>query len=271
MDDLDRLAFRVARTVRTTYPHLLEHGFTLSDLEERLAPYPEARREMASAGPDGYEMTVLRLLAGERGYLAAEPDLQEACRRALQMASPTVSIVRTWAGSTLSLRRPAFAIGSERGTGSGGLGSSASSRIIARDDRSASPDAPRGSSSTGDGAGYGSGTGVSERAADAPLGRSQAGCGCHFCGGTLPSGRALRFCPYCGLDLTVRHCPACSTELERNWRFCVTCGRQADDAERALGELPADTADDGTPLALAGEAVPFARSGERDPSIRNTP
>lgn len=213
MDDLDRLAFRVARTVRATYPHLLEHGFTLSDLEERLAPFPEARREMASNGPDGYEMTILRLLSGERGYVAAEPELQQACRRALQMPSPTVSIVRTWASSTLTLRDPAVTMGGERISGA---------HVAARADSEGST--------------------AAQPARTGPRGD---GCQCHFCGGSLPSGRSLTFCPYCGLNLTVRQCPACSTELERAWRFCVTCGRQADDREPhpdpdadAVGELP---------------------------------
>ncbi len=216
MDDLDRLAFRVARTVRTTYPHLMEHGFTLSDLEERLAPYPEARREMASAGPDGYELTVLRLLAGERGYLAAEPELQEACRRALQMASPTVSIVRTWARSTLTLRNPAFSIGNERTTG-------ANERAISPSQPAVSAPAPAADS-------------LFDSRVDVASDANH--CDCHFCGGTLPNGRSITYCPYCGLDLTVRHCPACSTELERSWRFCVTCGRQADD-----GDARSDSAD----------------------------
>jgi hypothetical protein len=200
MDDLDRLAFRVARTVRTTYPHLLERGFTLSDLEQRLAPFPEARREMASSGADGYEQTVLRLLAGERGYLNAQPELQEACRRALQMASPTVSIVRTFAGSTLTLRNSAFSAGAES---------------------SAEP---------------------------APL--PELGCSCHYCGVTLPDGRQIMFCPFCGLDLTVRHCPACSTQLERAWRFCVTCGRQSEDGADPDTH---DSSRDGTSEAGSGE------------------
>jgi hypothetical protein len=221
MDDLDRLAFRVARTVRTTYPHLLEHGFTLSDLEERLAPFPEARREMASNGPDGYELTILRLLAGERGYLTAEPELQQACRRALQMPSPTVSIVRTWAGSTLTLRNPAFILGAERTSG-----------------------AYAAAHTTGDNVTY------AEPAARTA--EPDARCSCHFCGGSLPSGRSLTFCPFCGLNLTVRQCPACSTELERTWRFCVTCGRQADDADEhtppTTGDL-AVVASAGTPTS----------------------
>lgn len=220
MDDLDRLAFRVARTVRTTYPHLLERGFTLSDLEERLAPFPEARREMASNGPDGYELTILRLLAGERGYLNADPELQQACRRALQMPSPTISIVRVWAGSTLTLRNAAFILGAERTSG-----------------------AYAASSATGENAAH---------AEPAHVENPDARCHCHFCGGSLPSGRSLTYCPFCGLNLTVRQCPACSTELERAWRFCVTCGRQADDADGAVasdtGEL-AVVANAGTPVA----------------------
>jgi hypothetical protein len=194
MDDLDRLAFRVARTVRTTYPHLLEHGFTLADLEEKLAPYAQTRRELAIDGPSGYEHTVLRLLSGERGYLGTEPELQEACRRALTVPSPSVSLVRAWATTALTLRSGAFALADSGGR--------------------AAVSAP-----------------PSDDAPAAPIAPAAAHCECHFCGGRLPAGRAARFCPHCGLDLTVRHCPACSTELERQWRFCVTCGRAADAAE----------------------------------------
>jgi hypothetical protein len=190
MDDLDRLAFRVARTVRTTYPHLLERGFTLADLEATLAPYAETRRELAIDGPHGYEHTLLRLLSGERGYLGTEPALQDACRRALTAPSPSVSLVRSWATAALTLNSGAFALADRSPHGAVG-------------------DAPRGT-------------------VPAIPATAQTHCDCHFCGGRLPTGRDVRFCPHCGLDLTVRHCPACSTELERPWRFCVTCGREAE-------------------------------------------
>jgi hypothetical protein len=49
---------------------------------------------------------------------------------------------------------------------------------------------------------------------------------CRYCGGTLPDGRRITYCPHCGQNLTVRPCPACSTELESGWRCGVTCGRQ---------------------------------------------
>src|SRR5581483_198607 len=37
---------------------------------------------------------------------------------------------------------------------------------------------------------------------------------CAFCGGTLPDGRRITFCPYCGQNVTVKLCPACSAELD---------------------------------------------------------
>ena len=49
---------------------------------------------------------------------------------------------------------------------------------------------------------------------------------CHYCSGELPDGRRITFCPHCGQNLTIQHCPACSTELELGWKFCTTCGRE---------------------------------------------
>ncbi len=49
--------------------------------------------------------------------------------------------------------------------------------------------------------------------------------GCAFCGGTLPEGRTVIYCPHCGNNLSVSRCPACGGELEKGWKFCVSCGR----------------------------------------------
>jgi predicted amidophosphoribosyltransferase len=55
--------------------------------------------------------------------------------------------------------------------------------------------------------------------------------GCRYCGGEIPEGRSIVFCPHCGQNITVRLCPACSAELEVEWRFCPTCGRGVGDIE----------------------------------------
>ena len=184
MDDLDRLAFRLARTARDSYPELLTHGFSLTDLEERLLPFREARRQMADGAAQVWEATLLRLVSGERNYLSAEPALQEACKRALSHPSPSVSLVRTYATSTLMLGRSAL--------------------------RMSSPELA-----------------TSHREAAVQV-HTLPVRGCRHCGGRLPDSRRVTFCPHCGLDLSKRQCPACSTELDMHWRFCVTCGRGAD-------------------------------------------
>lgn len=189
LDDLDRLAFRLSRTVRTQYPHLLTQGFTLTDLEERLLPFREARREMADGGADAFERAVLRLIAGERGYLQTESGLQTAATQALASPSPSMSLVRAWATTSLTLAQQATSVGTER---------------------MATPPA----------------TDITDRTAEAKP--ESKPCGCRFCGNRLPENRRMTFCPHCGMDMTKRQCPACSTELDVNWRFCVTCGRSAD-------------------------------------------
>lgn len=60
--------------------------------------------------------------------------------------------------------------------------------------------------------------------ADAPASKpSEARC--RYCTGALPQGRTVHFCPHCGQNLQVRNCPACGAELERDWKYCVACGK----------------------------------------------
>jgi len=47
---------------------------------------------------------------------------------------------------------------------------------------------------------------------------------CSFCGGSLPSGRAVHFCPHCVQSQLQGQCPRCKAEVEYGWRHCVSCG-----------------------------------------------
>lgn len=69
---------------------------------------------------------------------------------------------------------------------------------------------------------------ASPAAKAAPAPPRPASTGCRYCGGELPAGRDVHFCPHCGQNLTIKQCPACSTELEVAWHFCVNCGRQVE-------------------------------------------
>lgn len=227
LDDLDRLAFRLSRTVRTQHPQLLTQGFTLTDLEERLLPYRDVRREMADGGAEAFESAVLRLVAGERGYVVADAALQTACRQALALPSPTLALIRTWTNSVLHLNRTS---GSTPAAGAAVAGAAVAAAApatraeVAPESYDVFP--PPGTAGA---------TPRTEAPADATPARTRgvghegapaaAHTTCRFCSGRLPNQRRVTFCPHCGLDLTKRQCAACSTELEVHWRFCVTCGR----------------------------------------------
>src|SRR5207247_11258646 len=80
MDELDRLfgllVAALARETRIAVP------FPAADVYERLVPYRSNRSHLNVATHQDYEMAVLRLLSGERGYVPLEPEnVREARER----------------------------------------------------------------------------------------------------------------------------------------------------------------------------------------------
>ena len=47
---------------------------------------------------------------------------------------------------------------------------------------------------------------------------------CWSCTESLPTDRAVKFCPYCGADQRHLACPACGASAERTWKHCPDCG-----------------------------------------------
>ena len=47
---------------------------------------------------------------------------------------------------------------------------------------------------------------------------------CRSCHQSLPGGRQVVFCPWCGERLVPFACPECHTELDAQWKHCITCG-----------------------------------------------
>ncbi|MCU0635784.1 MAG: zinc ribbon domain-containing protein [Gemmatimonadaceae bacterium] len=203
LDDLDRLALRLARVLQATYPHLLTKAFPLGELERRLVPLQEVRRELSRDGADCYDLAMLRLLTGERNYLVTPEEVQQAARRALAMSAPSAGPLKPMAATAVQvgdgLGQLLETLGSPLDYGSMAVPAQRTPALalVGRDD------------------------------AGSARGKKATAC-CRYCSGTLPSGRRVTFCPHCGLDLTVRHCPACSTTLDLDWRFCVSCGRGVD-------------------------------------------
>ena len=226
MDDLDRLFRRLVENIRNGYPAYLSHHFEVSELYQNLIPYRHNRRETGIETNQDYEVALCRLLTGERGYLAVDDAMAGAIRAELATPSPNTAIFREFAASRIALLAGAQQRADEMMVDSDAAPKGASSRAAAPATASPSPAAPRPSW-----AARGSSTSVATTiqpttGAATSMSTSSRGDGsCRYCGGNLPDGRPVAFCPHCGQNLTIQRCPACGTELEISWKFCITCGR----------------------------------------------
>lgn len=235
MDDLDRLFRRVVHNVRASYPDLLTQPFEVAQLYQQVVPYRLNRRELGVATVEEYELALMQLLAGTRGYLTGDADMQRALRDELEGMSPDLSAYRGYANSHVAIAADAVRNIDQQAIGYGAAASAALEPVVAerateRIGARATPPAsgaaePHPHQPVSE---MPSSSGASQPAPGARHGGDAATghTACRYCGGSLPHGKSIVYCPYCGHDLTVQHCPACNTELEIGWRFCITCGRQ---------------------------------------------
>jgi hypothetical protein len=209
VDELDRLfgllVGALARETRVAVP------FPAAEIYERLVPYRSNRSRLNVATHQDYEMAVLRLLAGERGYVQLEPDnVREAMRNEAQSVNPDPAYFRSFPDAQVMVNGRA----AERAM--------LADRAYAppRDDDEALVDT----------------TGenpipppfVPPSAFRTPpkpqdvLSQNQ----CEYCGGVFPGKRDVRFCPHCGQPQEGQlKCPGCGSDLDVGWAYCLTCGR----------------------------------------------
>jgi hypothetical protein len=270
MDDLDRLYHHLVDTLRHEAPHLLRQRFTVGDLAQQLVPYRLHRRGLGFDSIQQYDAAMLRLVSGERGYLTTEPVVQDAARQTLAGPQPELDALRRFGDAPAALPPEALRAllgdlphdGSPRHMAAGGMSASTptgSHQGVPPGPPPGGSTAPGASMASGPLAGGAATASLPDRptpprppepAFPAPASREAPpprpepsampfptrpptpvlGGRCQYCGQALPEGRAVTFCPHCGQNVTVVRCPACSTELEAGWRFCVTCGRAMDGA-----------------------------------------
>ncbi|HJU74603.1 MAG TPA: zinc ribbon domain-containing protein [Gemmatimonadaceae bacterium] len=290
MDDLDRLFRRVVHNVRAAYPELLTQQFEVSQLYQQVVPYRLNRRELAVETVEDYELALMQLLSGARGYLTGDADMQRALQDELESLNPDLSSYRGYATSRIAIAADAVrAIDQQPMHAGAAMAASTASTVASRATEpmatsdAASPGARSPAPKTAPSAAPRTASSAAPKSApaapktapaaaprsptfapahksptfisapksapssSAPMSSSpksapapatttgpakETGAGsahdatCRYCSGMLPVGKNIVFCPHCGHDLTVQHCPACNTELEIGWRFCITCGRQ---------------------------------------------
>lgn len=238
MDELDRLYRQLVETIRTQHPELLTRPFEVADIYQSLLPYRLHRRVLGLETNSDYELALLRLLSGERGYVIGDDEMQEALRRELATPNPDPGAFRAYASSHVALAADAVRRLDQAGSTAGRAAPTpAASPVVPARPSAAQAAAPAAVMPPAPAAKPPMRSPVSspslQQTMSAPPRSTTAealGGRCRYCNGTLPSGRRLTYCPHCGQNLTVQHCPACNTELEVGWKFCTTCGRSVAEA-----------------------------------------
>ena len=216
-DDLDRLFERLVRVLADEAPGRLAVPFPAAEVYERLVPYRSNRSALKVATHQDYEMAVLRLLSGERGYVSLDPaEVQEALRHEAAEVNPDPSLFRQFPDAVLSLNRLAaerFLRGDRVYAPPSLVPSDALPSLPL-------PDAPEAGAPEEERAGDAGGSAFElAEQTESPL-------QCPYCGETLPGGRKVNFCPQCGQPPSGElRCPACGGEVDVGWRYCAGCGR----------------------------------------------
>ena len=218
MDELDRLfgllVVALARETRIAVP------FPAAEIYERLVPYRSNRARLNVATHQDYEMAVLRLLAGERGYVQLEPDsVREAMQREIATINPDPAYFRSFPEAQVMVngRAAERVLIADRAYAPPGFADADEDGLL---DTTGENPIPPAAPSTPTAPHH------AERfhIARPPQGLSENQC--EYCGGVLPSNRDVRFCPHCGQpqegDLK---CPGCGSPVDVGWAYCLSCGK----------------------------------------------
>jgi hypothetical protein len=225
MDKLDRMFRHLVRTIETRKREYLSHPFEVAELYQTILPYRLHRRELGLETNHEYEMTLLELLSGARGYLVVDERMRDILRKELGSANPDPSVLREFAGAHIALASDAVRrLDSLEGRDGARAEPTPAGTPAASPARAATPAA---AATAAPAAAPRRGPSSQPRTVTIAM----TGEPCRFCGGSLPPGRQISFCPHCGQNLTVINCAACGTELELGWSYCTTCGRAVATAE----------------------------------------
>ncbi len=286
-DELERLFRALVLRIRATRPEHLSRAFEVGDILRIFVPYRATRAEVGVDSAEDYEVLVLRLLAGERGFLFTDDVMQDDIRRELDSGNPDLKTLQAYGTAKATLAQhamrkvieaepalaaavpvnppaPPTSTAPAAATAIAAAPTADAATAVLRDTeghvvwavsrdapKPAAPSAPSAPSAHREtpplpptlaelgqalgGVGEGKsrpsfqarGSRIPDPTAETPTRPARPGC--RFCGQALPDGRDVTFCPHCGQNLKVRRCPGCSAEVERGWKFCVTCGRASVD------------------------------------------
>jgi len=238
MTDLERLFRRLVDNLIAIDPARLHRPLALGDLLSSVIPYRTTRRALNIDSAEDYDTLILRLCAGEGGFVRMQSeDIGQLFRDQLESPNPDLSVLGDHAKAEMVLGTEPLA--HALGPGPDEAYAPPEEDQVLSDDEPLdlppsrpalvpSAPTPRPLTFTADP------TPPSvpmipppprmTAEPEPPPRRRDSGVRCGFCGGRLPGGRAVNFCPHCGENQAFTRCPECQSELELGWRHCINCG-----------------------------------------------
>ena len=259
-DQLERLFRILVLRVRDLRPENLTRPFEVAEILRTFAPYRTTRADVGVETAEDYEVLLLRLLSGERGFLFTDDAMQEDLRREIDSGNPDLRALHAYGTAKVTLAQHAMRQVLESSPPAAPAASDAppsavlhdsEARVVGSVSREPPPRSPNASEvaaaldapqrqlpptlaelgeamgAAGETRSHAAYQARGSRIPD-PTAESVARSprpGCRFCGQMLPEGRDVTFCPHCGQNLRVHRCPGCSAEMDPAWKFCVVCGR----------------------------------------------
>jgi hypothetical protein len=230
LTDLERFFRRLVDNLIAIDPARLHRPVELADVSQTIVPYRTNRRALGIESNEDYDMLLLRLCAGEGGFVRTEPpELQDTFAAQASSLNPDLTVLREFGSTSIILATDqlAYALGPEPGA------AYAPPDEDDLDDLDEADPASRPlSSPTLDSVRWPRATiepvAPHELATAEDLGpleevEERTG-RCSYCGGALPTGRSVNFCPHCGESQSFIRCPACQAEVELGWKHCISCG-----------------------------------------------
>jgi predicted RNA-binding Zn-ribbon protein involved in translation (DUF1610 family) len=94
MDAVDRMFHVLVRALRSQTPPADAKAFSAGELHDRILPYRHFRRELHVDTNREYELTLMQLLSGARGYLDVDERLKDVLGKELLATSPDPARLR---------------------------------------------------------------------------------------------------------------------------------------------------------------------------------
>jgi hypothetical protein len=212
VSDLERFFRRLVSNLASSDPARLHRPLPLTEVYQSIMPYRTNRRALGLDTSEDYELALLRLAAGEGGFACTEPEAARVSfAQEIRSTHPDLEVLHRFENVLLTLGSESL----ERALGP-------APELYDEPQASPSPDLPLLDLPEMDA--HDVPLDAAPEAASTPPAASSTAPRCSHCGGALPSGRAVNFCPHCGQNQALTHCPQCQSELEAGWRHCVNCG-----------------------------------------------